>query len=173
MENFQSYRDNLAKKVKEIRNSNKKNPANAKAKAEGYLEAKQGTKQYKTAEKLQREEFKNRELQKALDSLINNNTEIEIDSYRKDSEEKPKVSIGGLFMGARFETANSWNKEMNRSVKKNKLIIGNDIFKALYKQGKNKSFLRLLHASDSARRKILCRCLCNKETWNNCFKTTC
>jgi hypothetical protein len=45
----QEYRDELADKLKEIRNSDAENPEIAKAKAQGYLDAKQETEEYKTA----------------------------------------------------------------------------------------------------------------------------
>lgn len=51
MENFDSkeYRDGLAEKLKDIRNSSIGDSKTAKAKAQGYLDAKQETKEYKWA----------------------------------------------------------------------------------------------------------------------------
>jgi len=45
----QEYRDELADKLKEIRNSDPENPEVAKAKAIGYLDAKQETEEYQVA----------------------------------------------------------------------------------------------------------------------------
>ncbi len=47
----QEYRDELAKKLKEIRNSEPENPEIARAKAQGYLEARKETGKYKKTQK--------------------------------------------------------------------------------------------------------------------------
>ena len=47
----QEYRDELAEKLKDIRGSDKENPELAKAKAQGYLEAKKETEEYEIAKK--------------------------------------------------------------------------------------------------------------------------
>lgn len=46
---FQVYRDELSHKLQEIRQSDPENPEKAKAKAQGYLESKQETKEYQKA----------------------------------------------------------------------------------------------------------------------------
>ncbi len=51
----QEYRDELANKLKEIRNSEPENPESAKAKAQGYLDAKKETRDYQEVEKSHKE----------------------------------------------------------------------------------------------------------------------
>ncbi|MEO8637558.1 MAG: hypothetical protein ABI430_01505 [Candidatus Taylorbacteria bacterium] len=46
---FEEYRDDLAKKLEDIRNADKDNPEIAKSKAEGYLEAIKTAKEYQTS----------------------------------------------------------------------------------------------------------------------------
>ncbi len=48
----QEYRDDLADKLKKIRNSDQKNPEIAKSKAQGYLAAKQETEEYQEAREI-------------------------------------------------------------------------------------------------------------------------
>lgn len=54
----QEYRDELADKLKEIRNSDPENPQVAKAKAVGYLEAKKETGEYEESKKFKIADFK-------------------------------------------------------------------------------------------------------------------
>ncbi len=63
---FQVYRDNLSKKLQEIRQSDPKDINGAHAKAQGYLEAQQETKEYKEA----RSEHLN-EVAKKMENKIN------------------------------------------------------------------------------------------------------
>jgi hypothetical protein len=53
----QEYRDDLANKLKEIRNSDQENSEVAKVRAEGYLEAKSETSEYRDAQEKHKEEI--------------------------------------------------------------------------------------------------------------------
>lgn len=90
----QEYRDELADKLKEIRNSDPENPEVAKAKAEGYLEAKKETREYEKSKELHSEDMK------VLSFLEKNNKERErFISEVKDELEKVKkdTSLGYVF----------------------------------------------------------------------------
>ena len=71
----QEYRNELADKLKEIRNSDEKNPDVAKAKAHGYLDAKRESEEYiKSKEYIteEREKEFNKKLNEARLSEIEN-----------------------------------------------------------------------------------------------------
>ncbi len=62
MEKPNEYRNELADKLREIRNSDEENPEKARAKAEGYLEAKKETHDYQIADEIhQRDRFIDKE----------------------------------------------------------------------------------------------------------------
>ena len=63
------YRDELANKLKEIRNSGSENPEIDKAKAQGYLDAKKDTQEYKKA----RKEFKESDIEAGLNEETTRN----------------------------------------------------------------------------------------------------
>jgi len=56
-EKFEPYRDELAEKLKEIRNSDEENPEVARAKAKGYLDAKKETPEYEEEKEAHTEEI--------------------------------------------------------------------------------------------------------------------
>jgi hypothetical protein len=66
----QEYRDELADKLKEIRNSDPENPEFAKAKAEGYLDAKKETREYEESRDRKLDSFLKRESKEALKKFI-------------------------------------------------------------------------------------------------------
>jgi hypothetical protein len=66
----QEYRDELADKLKEIRNSDEENPEIVKAKAQGYLDAKKETEEYTEAEINHKLENQSREKNEEIAKMV-------------------------------------------------------------------------------------------------------
>lgn len=94
MEKPNEYRDDLANKLREIRNSDEENPELAKAKAEGYLEAKKESNEYVEAKKDKQEmasfkhSLENKEKMTAEDVLTAVEAYLEKDFDRAEMLEK-------------------------------------------------------------------------------------
>ena len=133
----QQYRDELADKLKEIRNSDPENLEIAKAKAEGYLEASKQSDEYKEAEKDQRRHAGlNRDLgkqNKELDDLKNDPVIGFIFKERKIELVENNVQVWGDKIIYHYETSRIekyWSgdseeiqKEFNEELEKVKSII--------------------------------------------------
>jgi len=98
----QEFRDDLADKLREIRNSDEENADEAKAKAAGYLMAKQETGEYKDSHKehavLNTRKNKLEEAKQGFVELKDNNTVI-------------KVGSGEMTLGSIFKEAKEYYNE--------------------------------------------------------------
>lgn len=91
----EEYRDELADKLKDIRNSDPENPEIAKAKAEGYLEAKKETEEYHIQKDKHQQKI---EKQRTLD-ILKKEFEI-VDSAL--NKLKQSTDIGNIFTNIEF-----------------------------------------------------------------------
>ncbi len=79
----EGYRDNLAKELKEIRNSNKEDIVSAHSKARGYHEAKRGTEEYKEA--------RDSSIKRREDERIERDIEENGIEWLKECSERPEL----------------------------------------------------------------------------------
>lgn len=87
---MEKYRDDLAGKLNEIRNSNPENKDAARAKASGYLDAKKETEEYKSARKKHHEDIEKNILSKEEERVSSMPAEERL-QYVLDKEPKLKM----------------------------------------------------------------------------------
>lgn len=124
-----NYRDSLAKELVEKRNDESVEPEIARAKAQGYLEAKKNTQQYVEAEKTHREESQQEEIEKkgrdffiefskdkdysqrildVVDSLLDDGVLIELDEDIIHANFK-KPGVPGIELLNKFDKIETYN----------------------------------------------------------------